>query len=258
MGLSSGRQADQWRGSGLVRRSQGQSLVEFALIIVPFFLVFFSIVEFALITASVGSYNFSARMGARVGSVVGRTSSTVDQQIVAEVLAHEDGLVMAKPTEIDIFRANPNGNADTLCLDTTQLPSTPTAYPLGDSHCAEDVYLPPFQPVTQLTCNPCNWPVDSRDDSFLDADYLGVRVLYTYTYVTGFVAGFGTSLNLSTYSTQRIEPQDYNGRRHSTDPVRLALASPPAPARGAQLAVPASAPSEAWRPGRRAGTRSAA
>ncbi|HLY32571.1 MAG TPA: TadE family protein, partial [Ktedonobacterales bacterium] len=45
------------RGLG---RSQGQALVEFALVAPIFFLMFFGVIEFALINASIGAYNFAA------------------------------------------------------------------------------------------------------------------------------------------------------------------------------------------------------
>lgn len=228
------------RRAAIMRRSRGQSLVEFALIVTPFCLVFFSIVEFALITASIGSYNFAARSGARVGSIVGRTDAGVDQQIITEVTNHITGLVMAQPTEIDIFRGNPNGNAADLCLNTAPATSSssPTPEPLGDPNCAENIYLPPFTPIDQLSCIVCNWPVDSRNDTNLYADYIGVRVLYTYTYVTGFLGVLGSGLNLSTYSMQRIEPQDYSGDRHSIQPNPLAATGPPAAVRGTAFGLP--------------------
>jgi Flp pilus assembly protein TadG len=245
-----GRGHERWLRAR--RRSRGQSLVEFSLIVLPFFLVFFSIIEFALITASVGSFDFAARSGARLGSVIGRTSETADQQIITEAMSHVSGVVMAQPTEIDIFRANPNGNPNLLCFGSvTQSNGLPLSYNLGDPNCAENVYLPPFLPVTQLTCTPCNWPVDNRNDTNLNADYVGVRILYTYTYVTGFLASLGSGLNLSTYSTQRIEPQDYSGHRHSTQPDPLAATGPPPLAPNLALATPAEVGSPSRRPGMR-------
>jgi hypothetical protein len=59
-----------------------------------------------------------------------------------------------------------------------------------------------------------SWDVGTRNDSLLNADYLGVRVLYQYTFLTGFITTVGSTLSLSATSAQRIEPQDF-GSSHS-------------------------------------------
>jgi TadE-like protein len=195
------------------RGSAGQAIVEFAMITPVFFLVFFGILEFALITASIGSYDFATREGARMGSVLGRTDSNADNKIINVVLAHVQGIVMAKPQTVYIYDAEPAPQAaippaPTLeCLNVT---SGSADVAVGDPNCREDVFTIANGTATQ-TVN--NWPPSARNDTEANADYLGVRVDYNYTYVTGFVAGLGSTLGLSTYSVQRIEPQDYSVRR---------------------------------------------
>lgn len=199
------------------RRSTGQALVEFALVAPVFFLVFFGIIEFALIMSSVGSFNFASREGARVGSIIGPTDSTADTQIVSQVLSHVRGLVMAKATEIDIFRATING----LCLpDPLADPSTLTPVAESSPSCAKDVWLIASDGTPTPPATP-GWPPDDRNDTLSSADYLGVYVTYQYTFLTAFIADSGIPLILNADSVQRIEPQDY-GERAPLLPLTLA------------------------------------
>jgi Flp pilus assembly protein TadG len=198
------------RGRRGSRRAAGQAIVEFALITPVFFLVFFSIVEFALMTASIGSYNFAVREAARIGSIEGPTDSGADGDIVSAVQSHTQGLVMAKPQEVDIYDADP---ATGQCLNVTSGGADVAA---GDASCREDVYTIAAGGTATQTVN--NWPYSARNASEGEADYLGVRVGYQYTYLTGFVAGLGSGLSLSTFSVQRIEPVT-NFAPHGTFPV---------------------------------------
>jgi len=67
-----------------------------------------------------------------------------------------------------------------------------------------------------------NWPVDMRHDSLIDADYLGVRISYNYTYLTAFISGGNSTLSLTATSVQRIEPADFHTHRA---PPSVALSS---------------------------------
>jgi len=183
------------------RRARGQAMVEFALVAPLFFLVFFGFIEFALISSSIASFNFAAKDAARIGSLLGRTDPTVDTQIVTDVRTHVAGVVMATPTQIEVFKADEGGN--------------PVS---GTSGIIENVY----DMNGNIIGTPI-WPVDYRNDSLLDADYLGVKITFKYTYLTSFVSGGNSSLTLSATSVQRIEPQDYQGEREHTGGIaRLA------------------------------------
>lgn len=173
------------------RRSRGQAMVEFALVAPVFFLMFFGLIEFALINSSITSFNFAAKDAARIGSLLGRTDPTVDKQIVNDVIGRTGGLVVAKTSLIEVYRSDAAGS----------LP--PSTNPTENS----------YPPVTSAACSVCNWAVASRNDSLLNADYLGVRVTYIYTYLTAFISGGASQLQLSALSVQRIEPQDYQGHR---------------------------------------------
>ena len=177
-------------------------MVEFALVAPVFFLVFFGFVEFALINTSIAGYNFAAKDGARIGSLLGRTDSTVDTQIVTDIKAHVAGIVMAQPVQIEVFKADEGGNPITG----------------GGGGIVENVYDINGNAIGSQT-----WPVDLRNDTLLDAEYLGVRITFKYTYLTSFVSGGNTSLTLTASSVQRIEPQDYQGdRQHAGGIARLA------------------------------------
>lgn len=184
------------------RRARGQAMVEFALVAPLFFLVFFGFVEFALINASIAGFNFAAKDGARIGSLLGRTDPTVDTQIVNDIRVHVAGVLMAQPVQIEVYKADEGGNPVT-----------------GSSGgIIENVY--------DINGNPTGseiWPVDDRNDTLLDADYLGVKITFKYTYLTSYVSGGNASLTLTANSVQRIEPQDYQGdRKHTGGIARLA------------------------------------
>ena len=183
------------------RRANGQAMVEFALVAPLFFALIFGLIEFALIGISISSYNLAAEEGARIGSVLGRTDPTVDQQIVAAIRSHTSGIAAAQTVQIEVFKADVTGTAVT-----------------NGGNIVENVYNIQGNPIgTQL------WPVDSRIDELLTADYLGVRITYQYTYLTAFIAGGNSNLQLTATSVQRIEPQDFQGRliQPSETPVRF-------------------------------------
>ncbi len=194
------------RYSGSSRRPapRGQAMVEFALVAPLFFALIFGLIEFSLIGLSISSYNLAADAGASIGSILGRTDPTVDQQIVAAVRSHTSGIAPAQPLMIEVFKADVTG-----------------APVMSSGHIVENVYDIQGHPI-----GPQRWPVDSRIDDLLSADYLGVRITYQYNYLTGFIGGGNSTLQLTATSVQRIEPQDYQSRlAPSPTPVRLPFES---------------------------------
>ncbi|HEX8036419.1 MAG TPA: TadE/TadG family type IV pilus assembly protein [Ktedonobacterales bacterium] len=189
------------------RRSRGQAMVEFALVAPVFFLMFFGVLEYALISSSITTFNFAAQDGARIGSILGRTDATVDQQIVNDIVGRTSGFVVAKAQLIEIYRSDVAGS------------------PPPSSGAVEMAY----PPTTGSACSVCNWAVASRNDSLLNADYLGVRITYVYNYLTAFLSGGASQLQLSAISVQRIEPQSYQGYRPHL-PAMLSSMSHQAPA----------------------------
>ncbi len=213
--VNSGGGADRTRARRRRRLSRGQAMVEFALVAPLFFLLFFGFIEFALISASIASYNFAAKDGARVGTLLGRTDPTVDTQILNSVNQHVAGVVMATAVKLEIYKSDVAGDYI--------LP--------GKTAALEDAYDFSSQSWTVQT-----WQPPLRDDSLVNADYLGVKITYQYTYFTAFVSGGNSSLQLTASSVQRIEPQDYQS--HRTPRVAAIAASLPGTLLFAHLLAP--------------------
>lgn len=197
-------------------RSSGQSLVEFALIAPLFLTLLFGVVEFTLINASVASFNFAAKDGARVGAILGKSAASVngtqvatDTYIVKDViLPRVVGVVMAKATKIEIFNSTQSG---TCVIDSSS------------KGCQEDVWQPSGSTWASTSDN---WPTSARVDALANADYLGVKISYSYTYLTALFAITSPTINLTAESIQRIEPQEYGDR---SAPSIAVLASTIAP-----------------------------
>ncbi|HKB46228.1 MAG TPA: TadE family protein [Ktedonobacterales bacterium] len=190
-------------------------MVEFALIAPLFFTLLFGVVEFSLISTAIGVMNFATKDAARIGSLLGRTDPTVDSQIVSDIRSRSTGIVVAKVTQIEVYKSDAGGNV--VLVNN-----------LGVVSPVEYVY-----DINGNNIGTTSWPVAQRRDTLLDADFLGVRVTYTYTYLTGFIAGVGAQLTLTATSVQRIEPQDYQG--FDGAPITLAPAHPLALAHFAPL-----------------------
>ncbi len=191
------------RASG---RSRGQALVEFALVVPLFLMLLFGVVEYSLINASVGAYNFAAKDAAREGAILGKagapgpngTTVDGDTYIVNNIiLPRLSGLVIAQMSQIEIFHASETG----ACVTTTTSG--------GSTVCQEDVWQPSGG-TWSSTSN--NWPSSVRNDQLANADYLGVKLSYSYTYLTALLAITTPKIYLTATSVQRIEPQEYGKR----------------------------------------------
>jgi Flp pilus assembly protein TadG len=198
------------------RRSRGQALVEFGLVAPLFFALIFGIIEYSLINFSISTMNFAAKDAARIGSLLGSTDPTTDCRIVADIRGRTAGVVTAKVTKIEVFKAAIDGSVANLALVNVYSINSDTN---GD-----------------CTSSTLPWPPSAREQGLFDADYLGVRVTYAYTYLTGFIAGAGTTLTLTALSVQRIEPQDF-GYRHQHGSIVRASGDTVAPAPGIVLAA---------------------
>jgi hypothetical protein len=212
-------QQQRRRGARRGRRlSRGQAIVEFAMVAPLFFLMLFGFIEFALIGASIAACNFAAKDAARLGSYLGTTDPTADSQMVDLIKARVNGVVVAHLIKIEIFKSDATG-----------------AY----QNAVEDSFHFVGTGIDLIT-----WPVDMRNDSLIDADYLGVRITYNYTYLTAFISGGNSTLSLTATSVQRIEPANFHGHRappsvalSSTAQAPSVTAAGPAAGDGAQPAV---------------------
>lgn len=199
-----------------IARSRGQALVEFALVVPLFLLMLFGVVEFSLINASIGTFNFAAKDAARYGAIIGKGSppapaTDLDTYIVNNIIVPRvAGVVVAQMTQVEIFDASQTGG----CSGGGGFP------------CATKVDIFRQTGGAWASTNNNAWPYQSRNDQLADADYLGVRISYSYTYLTAFFAIASPTVNLTALSVQRIEPQQY-GQRHSPTSPAWASAQPP-------------------------------
>lgn len=187
------------RASQRCGRSSGQSLVEFALVAPLFLFLLFGVVEYSLINASIGAFNFAAKDAARYGAIIGRGTAPggipIDQYMVENIIIPRvNGVVIAQMSEVDIFDASEAG----ACIANTT-----------SGACQEDIWT---QVSGTWTSTSNTWPASSRNDALANADYLGVKISYTYTYLTAFFAITSPTINLTAESIQRIEPQEYGKR----------------------------------------------
>jgi hypothetical protein len=181
-------------------------VVEFALVAPLFVLLLFGVVEYSLINASVGTFNFAAKDAARYGAIIGKGAApgptAIDDYIVKNIIIpHVTGVVVAQMTQVEIFDSSESGG----CQGGGNFPCP-----------NEDIWQ---QTGGAWTSTSNTWPSSSRNDALANADYLGVRISYTYTYLTALFATTSPTINLIATSVQRIEPQEYGKRQSPTAPV---------------------------------------
>jgi hypothetical protein len=168
-------------------------LLEFALILPLFLILVFGIIEFALINASIGAFNFATQDAARYGAITGPTDPNSDASMLTSVITPRiNQIIAAQLVSVEIFKANEDGS----CYGGSFSFPCPT----------EDIYNAQSQLWTY------GWPTAVRNDQLVVGDYLGVRITYVYTYVTAFFATTSPAITLTAESVQRIEPQEYTKR----------------------------------------------
>jgi hypothetical protein len=170
-----------------------------------FLLMLFGFIEFALIGASIAAFNFAATDAARMGSFLGRSDCRADGQMVNVIKGRVAGVVVAQLVKIEIFQSDATGAYQGTVEDSYDNTAG------GTPECVLPQVAGTCQAITGLLT--CAWPPDSRNDTLIDADYLGVRISYNYTYLTAFISGGNSTLSLTATSVQRIEPQSFQGHR---------------------------------------------
>jgi hypothetical protein len=166
-----------------------------------FLLMLFGFIEFALIGASIAAFNFAAKDAARLGSLKGPTDCLADVDMINLIQARVSGTVAAKLVKIEIFKSDASG------IYSPGAPEDSYDATAGGPRPAD---CPPPLPAGTLSYN---WSPDNRNDTLIDADYLGVRISFNYTYLTAFISGGNSTLSLTATSVQRVEPQDFEGHR---------------------------------------------
>lgn len=208
--------------AGRSRGHRGQSLVEFALVAPLFLLILFGVVEYALINASVGAFNFAAKEAARYEAIRGNGTppspfTQIDQYIVNQVILPQvAGVVMAQTKAVVVYRSTETGGCFGSGSSTGSLPT-----------CQFQDVLQPSGGSWVFTQQ--GWLVGGnpgRQDQLSNADYLGIFISYQYTYLTAFFAIASPTINLSATSVQRIEPQQF-GDSGQSQPVAQVGGGPP-------------------------------
>lgn len=179
------------------RRSGGQALVEFALILPVFALMLLGMLEAGLAFNSYMTIQYSTREGSRTGSALadggsancvgGVDLASIDAQTVAAVqrVLKSPGspVTMSAVTEIRMYRADASGNQ--IGGQANVWRYTPGAGP----------DLDPGLGVDRLDFSSASvgWHVCSRNDG-PNPDSIGVRVRYSYRFQTplGAIADFFT------------------------------------------------------------------
>src|SRR5262245_50873139 len=93
------------------RRSRGQSLVEFALVVPVFLLILMGILDFGRAVLAYNSLSNAARDGARV-AIVDQSDGSSGEPLAAEEAANQaTGLGLDPADDVDVDYADPAGGA---------------------------------------------------------------------------------------------------------------------------------------------------
>jgi hypothetical protein len=189
------------------RRSRGQSLVEFALVIPIFITLVVAIAEFAFLFGTFLSASFTSRDGVQVAAEMGNSTcadEVVLQRIEQDITAPADA---TKILSVDIFWSDNAGNPIGSAINTW----TRT----GSSQCT----LPSNTIITipyQRTAN--GYPLANRCNvlsavgcasGHTSIDTIGVKITYQYSWITPlpqFVGGSGTGMQIVQSNMMRMEP----------------------------------------------------
>jgi len=202
------------------RRADGQSLVEFALIVPVFLLILVGMIEFGFVFTHNLTIEYATREGARAGAALanggdalgcgGTTWQTVDPLVIAAVerVLQSPGsqIVVSKVSQIVIYKANPSTGAN--------------------DQGAQDVwtYSPGAGPIPQGSTNHLDfvdssypngdgWKSCSRSNALPTPDSIGVSLTYTYVFqtplasVARFFGGAGsTNLTMTDKTVMQLNP----------------------------------------------------
>lgn len=204
------RGAHPLRGSA--RSGPGQALVEFAQVLPLLMMLIFGIIEFALINASIGAFNFATQDAARFAAITGPIDPNADATMLSQViLPRINGIVAAQLQTVEVFKANEDGS----CFGGTFTFPCPAQY--------DHLF------TAQTSQWTGQWTPDKRNDQLVTGDYLGVRISYVYTYITAFFATISPDVHLSAESIQRVEPQEYTKHQapefiaNGPEPAKMSL-----------------------------------
>jgi len=176
---------------------RGATLVEAAIAYSLLFLTLFAVVEFGLAFKDWLSVSQASREGARAGATFGDDPSA-DILVLRDVQGTMVPIGLEAGDQVRIFDA---------------IAGTGTTYTFAPGILSDCSNAPPLQGCCDWT--PCPelgralyqtpmWDPASRDITAPITDRIGVQILYSHKWITGF---FGNDLNLNTSTDFQIEPQ---------------------------------------------------
>lgn len=195
------------------RRSRGQALVEFALVIPLFLAVFTAVTEFSFLFTTYVSIGFASKDAVQVAATLGDTPNA-DTAILERI--YNDVMIPADPRRIDhvdIYRVDITSTSGSplgsqITTYNYQAGSFPFTRPDNST-----VSLPFVQQVDGYpVANRCNVNKGAGCIPLLSkttVDTIGVRIYYQYLWITPFpqfVTSGPTGPMLSSITTMRLEP----------------------------------------------------
>jgi hypothetical protein len=199
----------QFTGRG--RRSRGQALVEFALVIPVFLLVFVSIAEFSFLFTANSSIGFASHDAVQIAATLGDTAGA-DAAVLQRV--DQDVAAPADPTKIvsvDIYWVN------TAFSDARPVAGNENIWNYDGGH---HLFTLPDGSTIQLpfVSGSSGYPEANRCNvnqgigclsTHTQIDTIGVKITYQYVWVTpfpGLIGGSGSGPLLTATNIMRLEP----------------------------------------------------
>jgi Flp pilus assembly protein TadG len=204
------------------RRSRGQSVIEFTLLLPLAMMILFGLIEFGILFTHAMTIQYAVREGARAGASLANGGGTigcnsgqspnwqsVDPLVIAAVerVLQSPGsqVVLAQVTTIVIYKANVTTGADTVGLRNTwrySLNGGPV--PIGTTDRLS--FVDTAYPATD------GWKACSRSNGGATIDPIGVSVTYNYVFQTPLTAifrmfgGAGASLTITDRTVMDLNP----------------------------------------------------
>jgi hypothetical protein len=205
------------------RHADGQSIVEFTLIVPVFLLILFGLIEFGFIFTHDLTLEYATREGVRAGAALDNGGgtlgcgtgqspnwTTVDPLVIAAVerVLQSPGsqVVISNVSQIVIYKANPTTGAnDQGFQDVWTYSAGGGPIPQGSTN--------HLNFVDSSYPNSDAWEACSRSNASPTIDSIGVSLTYTYTFQTPlasvlrFFGGAGsTTLTLSDQTVMQLNP----------------------------------------------------
>lgn len=172
---------------------RGATLIEASLIMPIMILIMLGTLEIGLAFKDYLTVSYATREGARVGALAGNVSDA-DCKIVHAVIDILGSNSLDDFENIKIFKADPvTGDAESDKINTWTL-SGNDPYDCGNDWTIDE-----------------NWPATSRNTAYglnSDLDIIGVRVVETHNWITGFPP-FQGSFDVDETTITRMEPESF-------------------------------------------------